>query len=200
MLDQKIRGTWNKALAPVGRGLGRLGLTPNAVTVLGVAIQVLVAVEIVRGRLFAAGLIGFVGAMFDGFDGAVARAQGKVSKFGALLDSTTDRLTETLYLLPLAWLYGVAPDVAERDEPWVAGAAMTALVFGFLVSYVKARAEGLGFECRVGVAERAERMILLILGLLLDLVPVAIVVLAVASAITFLQRLLHVRKQSATVA
>ncbi len=200
MLDQKIRGAWNKALAPIGSGLGRIGLTPNAVTLLGVVIQVLVAVKIVEGRLVAAGVVGFVGAMFDGFDGAVARAQGKTTKFGALLDSTTDRLTETLYLLPLAWLYGVAPDVAERDRSWVAAVAMAALVFGFLVSYVKARAEGLGFECRVGVAERAERMILLILGLLLDLVPVALTILAAASAVTFLQRLLYVRKQSNSVA
>lgn len=200
MLDQKIRGAWNKALAPIGSGLGRIGLTPNAVTLLGVVIQVLVAVKIVEGRLVAAGVVGFVGAMFDGFDGAVARAQGKTTKFGALLDSTTDRLTETLYLLPLAWLYGVAPDVAERDQPWVAAVAMAALVFGFLVSYVKARAEGLGFECRVGVAERAERMILLILGLLLDLVPVALTILAAASAVTFLQRLLYVRKQTNSVA
>lgn len=200
MLDQKIRGSWNKALAPIGSGLGRIGLTPNAVTLLGVVIQVLVAVKIVEGRLLAAGVVGFVGAMFDGFDGAVARAQGKTTKFGALLDSTTDRLTEALYLLPLAWLYGVAPDVAQRDRSWVAAVAMAALVFGFLVSYVKARAEGLGFECRVGIAERAERMILLILGLLLDLVPVALTILAAASAVTFLQRLLYVRKQSNSVA
>lgn len=185
-------------MTPVGRALGRLGLSPNTVTLLGLLIQIGVAAAIVRGDLAAAGVIGALGALFDGFDGAVARAQGRTTQFGALLDATTDRLTEALYLAPIAWLYGVAPDVVERDEPWVAAAALAALVFSFLVSYVKARAEALGFECKVGIAERAERMLLLVAGLLLNLVPIAITILALASGLTFVQRLLHVRKQPAS--
>ncbi len=183
-------------MSPIGRGLGRTGLSPNAVTLVGMLLQVAVAALIVDGRLAAAGVAGGVSALFDGFDGALARAQGTATRFGALLDSTTDRLTEALYLAPVAWLYGVSPDVVERDQPWVAAVAVAALVFSFLVSYVKARAEGLGFACKVGIAERAERIIIIVLGLLFDLVPVAICVLAAASAVTFVQRLMHVRKQS----
>jgi CDP-diacylglycerol--glycerol-3-phosphate 3-phosphatidyltransferase len=154
------------------------------------------AALIVQGRLLAAGLVAIVAAFSDVFDGAVARARGRTSKFGAVLDSTTDRLADALYLVPVAWLYGVDPDIAERNEPWVAAVALAALVLSFLVSYVKARAESLGFDCNVGFGERAERVIIVILGLILDLVPAAMVVLAVVSGITFMQRILHVRAQA----
>lgn len=183
-------------MAPVGRALAKTRISPNAVTLLGLLIQVGVAVLILDGRLLAAGLIAIVAAFFDTFDGAVAKARGMTSKFGAFLDSTTDRLADALYFVPIAWLYGVDPDIQVHDEPWVAAAALGALVAGFMVSYVKARAEGLGFECKVGIAERAERLIIVIVGLLLDLVPIAVAVLAVVSAITVIQRIVHVRRQA----
>ena len=197
MLDQKIRGTWDKVMRPIGAGLGRLGLTPNVVTVLGLGVQGIVSWLILDGRLFAAALVAVLAALADGFDGAVAKARGMSSRFGAVLDSTTDRLTDALYFLPIAWLYAVDPDIAERDEPWVGALALTALVFSFLISYVRARAEGMGFDAKVGIAERAERLILLVLGLAFDQVPAALVVLTVLTVITFLQRLVHVYRQSA---
>jgi CDP-diacylglycerol--glycerol-3-phosphate 3-phosphatidyltransferase len=112
------------------------------------------------------------------------------------LDSTTDRISDALYFAPLAWLYGVSPDLPEHDEPWVAGAALGVLVFSFLVSYAKARAESLGYECTVGIAERAERLGLIIAALVLDLVPPALVLLLVATVVTFVQRVVHVRVQA----
>ena len=180
----------------MGGGLARLGLTANQITYLGVAIQIAVAVFIVQGRLLVAGLAGIVAGVADFLDGAVAKARGTASKYGAFLDSTTDRLSDALYFVPLAWLYGVAPDIAERDEPWVAAVALGALVFSFLVSYAKARAESLGYECNVGIAERAERLIVILLALLLDFVPAALVLLLLLAVVTFMQRMVHVQKQA----
>jgi len=197
VLDANLRGTWDKVMRPVGVGLGRLGLTPNSVTLLGVAVQGVVSWLILDGRLLAAGLVAILAALSDGIDGAVAKARGMTSRFGAVLDSTTDRLTDALYFLPIAWLYAVDPDIAERDEPWVGAVALVALVFSFLISYVRARAEAMGFDAKVGIAERAERLILLVAGLILDQLPIALVVLTALTVVTFFQRIVHVYRQSA---
>lgn len=183
-------------MRPVGRGLARAGFTPNWITIAGVALHGVMAWLIIDGRLLAAGLLAILAAFFDSFDGAVAKARGTTSKFGALLDSTTDRLSDALYFMPIAWLYAVSPDTPEHAESWVAAVAIVALVSGFLVSYVKARAESLGFTCDVGIAERAERLIVIILALIFDVVPVGVAILAVLSTVTFIQRLLHVRGQA----
>jgi CDP-diacylglycerol---glycerol-3-phosphate 3-phosphatidyltransferase len=183
-------------MSPIGRSLARSGVSPDVITYIGVVLQLVVAVLILQGRLLAAGLLAIVAASSDAFDGAVAKAQGAADKFGAFLDSTTDRLSDALIFLPIAWLFGVDPDIAERDEPWVAAVALAALVFSFLVSYTKARAESLGYECNVGIAERAERLILIIAALILDLLPPALVLLAVLAAITFIQRVVHVHSQA----
>ncbi len=196
MINAKLRAGWDGLMRPVGRWLGRTRISPNAITLLGVLIQAGAAALIVDGRLLAAGLVSVVAGFFDAFDGAVAKARNMTTKFGALLDSTTDRLSDALILIPIAWLYGVHPDIAERDEPWVAAVALGALVASFLVSYIKARAEGLGFDCNVGIAERGERLIIIVSGLILDLVPIAVVVLLVLSVITLGQRLWHVRAQA----
>jgi CDP-diacylglycerol--glycerol-3-phosphate 3-phosphatidyltransferase len=182
-------------MRPLGRGVARSGISPDAITLFGVGVQAWVGFLIIDGRLLAAGLVSIVAALADVFDGAVAKARGRTGKFGAFLDSTTDRLSDALFFLPLAWLYGVAPDVAARDEPWVAAVAMTGLVASFLVSYVKARAESLGYRCDVGIAERAERTIALIIALVFDIVPVVLVILAVLAIVTFLQRVFYVRAQ-----
>ena len=192
----KIRGGWDRLMRPVGSSLARVGVTPDAVTYTGLLIQIGVAALIVQGRLLLAGLVAIVAGLSDVIDGAVAKARERPSTFGAFLDSTTDRLSDALYLGPIVWLYGVDPDIATHDEPWVAAAALAALVFGFLVSYAKARAQSLGYDCNVGIMERAERLILIIAALVLDLVPPAMVVLAALSLVTFLQRMVHVRLQA----
>ena len=195
MLNQKIRGAWDVAMRPVGRGLAAAGIGPNAITVVGVAVQVAVAWAIVAGRLVLAGVLAIVAALADTVDGAVAKARGSTGKLGALFDSTADRLSDALFFVAIAWLYAASPD--RRDQRWVAALALTALVASFLVSYVKARAEGLGFECNVGIAERAERLILMILGLLFaDVLPFVLGVLATLAGVTVVQRFLHVRAQA----
>ena len=196
MINAQLRQVWDRVIRPVGRGFARSGLTPNQITYLGVGVQIGVAVLILEGRLLAAGLAGILAAVSDVLDGAVAKARGQPSRYGAFLDSTTDRLSDALYYVPLAWLYGVDPDIVERDEPWVAAVALAALVMTFLVSYAKARAESLGYECNVGIAERAERLIILILALLFNVVPPALVLLLVLALITFVQRMVHVHKQA----
>lgn len=197
MLDRKLRATWNRVMIPVGNVVAKSHLSPNAITGLGLVIQTGSAWAILEGRLFVAAVIAVAAAIFDLLDGAVARSQNRESPFGALVDSTADRLSDMLFFLPLMWLYGVSPDVASRENRWIAGLAIAALVFSFLVSYVKARAEGLGFEAKVGFAERAERVAIMILGLAFDQVLIALVLLALTSAITFVQRVVHVRKQAA---
>lgn len=199
MLNQKIRSQWDRVMRPVGRSLARTGISPDAVTLLGVLIQVVAAWLILDGRLLAAGIVSILAALSDVFDGAIAKAKGRTGKFGALLDSTTDRLADALFFLPIAWLYAVSPDNAERDVPWVAVVALVALVAGFLVSYVKARAESLGYSCDVGIAERAERVIATIVALVFDILPYVLPVLAALSVITALQRIFHVRKQDQRV-
>jgi len=200
VLNQKIRAQWDRFMRPVGRGVARTGITPDAVTIAGVLIQVGAAAAILDGRLFLAAALAAVAALSDVLDGAVAKARGRNGKFGALLDSTTDRIGDALLFLPLAWLYGVSPDVAERDSPLVAAVALVGLVASFLVSYVKARAESLGYRCDVGIAERAERLIALIVALALDIVPIVLAVLTALSIVTFLQRLVYVRRQDAVAA
>lgn len=199
MLNAKVRAGWDRLMRPVGRVLAGIGLTPNMVTLFGVALHAVVAVWIAQGRFLLAGLVAILAAFSDTFDGAVAKYLGATSKFGALLDSATDRISDALIFLPIAWVYGVRPDIGSHYHPWVAGVAMGALVASFLVSYVKARAEGLGFECNVGIAERAERLIVIIAGLILDIVPVMVTIVCAASVITFLQRLFYVRAQAARV-
>ena len=182
-------------MRPVGGFIGRSGLSPNAITLIGVGVQAIVAAKIIAGSLVAAGLLAIVAGLADVLDGAVAKARGMTSRFGALFDSTMDRLSDALYFLPVAWLYGVSPDQPHEQQEWVAGLALVALVSAFLVSYVKARAEGLGVECNVGIAERAERTILMIAALVFDVIPPILVTLSALSIITFVQRLFHVRRQ-----
>ena len=197
MLNQMIRGAWDVAMRPVGRGLAAAGIGPNAITVVGVAVQIAVAWAIIAGRLVLAGVLAIVAALADTVDGAVAKARGSTGKLGALFDSTADRLSDALFFVAVAWLYAVSPDPSRRDQRWVAALALTALVASFLVSYIKARAEGLGFECNVGIAERAERLILMILGLLFaDVLPFVLGVLAALAGVTVVQRFLHVRAQA----
>lgn len=195
MLNARIRPYWDRYMQPVGAAIARTKVSPDVITVIGVGIQGLAAAFILQGRLVVAGLVTLAAGVADILDGAIAKAQHRTSRWGALFDSTTDRLTDALIFLPLAWLYGVSPDIPQREGKWIALLALVALVSSYLVSYVKARAEGLGFSCNVGVAERAERVIIVVIGLLFDIVPMALAVLAGLAIVTFFQRLVHVYLQ-----
>lgn len=181
---------------PAVRILARTSITPNAITWLGFLLAVGAAAFIITGHLFAAGLMVLLAGFFDILDGALARHRSQTTHFGAVLDSTLDRLSEAVLLLGILVLYA-------RDQSIVPMLLVgVALVGSLLVSYVRARAEALGLECQVGLFTRPERVIVLALGLLLNQIAhalvVALAIIAVFSFITVGQRLLYVWQQTKT--
>lgn len=143
-----------RVIDPVAAALLRAGVTPNAVTVAGTAGVLVGALGFAtRGHLFIALVIVTLSCFTDMIDGSMARQRGITNKFGALLDSAMDRIADGAIFGAVAYYY------ATRHEPRVVAAALLCLLTGQVVSYVKARAEGLGFTCNVGIIERAERLI-----------------------------------------
>jgi CDP-diacylglycerol--glycerol-3-phosphate 3-phosphatidyltransferase len=194
-----LRAPIGKAIAPLGRSLAQAGVSPDMVTVTGtIGATVSALVFYPRGVFFVGTLFiwGFV--MFDMVDGAVARAGGRSSRFGAVLDSSCDRVADGAVFATLAWWF------ARHDQPALLAASLLCLVLGSLTSYIKARAEGAGFSCNVGIAERSERLIIVLVGTGLTGWPfrlpyvqaVALWVLVAASTVTVAQRLATVWQQS----
>jgi CDP-diacylglycerol--glycerol-3-phosphate 3-phosphatidyltransferase len=181
---------------PAVRILARTSITPNAITWFGFLLAVGAVAFIVTGHLFAAGLMVLLAGFFDILDGALARHRRQTTHFGAVLDSTLDRLSEAVLLLSILWLYAVDQSIIPMLLVGVA------LVGSFLVSYVRARAEALGLECQAGLFTRAERVIVVALGLLLSqfayALIVALAIIAVFSFITVSQRLVYVWQQTKT--
>ena len=178
------------------RWLGRLGLTPNALTVIGSLLTASVGVLIAQGWFVAAGVCLWLFSATDTLDGALARATGRVTVFGAFLDSVSDRYAEAAVFFGIAWYYQ-----ATVNPP---GVALTylALVGSLMVSYARARAEGVGLQAaEVGWFQRPERIVLLGVGLLLTpFLPIALelvlAALAILTTITVLQRVRHVARAS----
>ena len=190
MLDAKAREAIKGLDRLLGKGLARTGITPNAVTLTGVAVTVAASWLIVDGEFTTAGFVLVVGGLFDLADGAVARATGRTTTLGAFVDSVADRVSDGLVLSTLTWALVV------RGERTAAALALTALVLAMLTSYVRAKAESLGYDCKVGLVERAERLTVVIVGLVFHVFEIALGVLCVASAVTVMQRLVHVARQA----
>jgi CDP-diacylglycerol--glycerol-3-phosphate 3-phosphatidyltransferase len=200
---ERVRGM----ATPIATALGRLGLTPNALTVIGFLGTCIAAFAAANQWWFAAGVLVLAFGIFDLFDGALARATGKTSKLGAFLDSTFDRAGEAIVYLGIA-----AGSLANDDRNAVLAAA--AMAASFLVSYVRAKAESLGYSAgsglmNVGLAPREVRLVILAFGLLLagvlvadspDLglgaISTALGLITFLATITVIQRVLHVRAQS----
>lgn len=199
MLNLHVRPAVGRVVDPVAAGLLRAGVSPDVVTVLGTLGAVVGALAFFpRGAFVAGSAVVALSVLTDLLDGAMARRRGTTSVFGAWLDSTCDRMADAAIFSGLVlWFTG------PGDDTLLAGVALFCLVAGSLVSYAKARAEGLGLRCDVGLAERAERLILVLLGIALAgfglelALAVALWLLAAASAITVVQRLLEVRRQAA---
>jgi CDP-diacylglycerol--glycerol-3-phosphate 3-phosphatidyltransferase len=155
---------------PVISLLAKTGLTPNTVTWIGFIITIAAGVLVITGNLLAAGIVVLVAGFFDMLDGALARTTGKVTRFGAILDSTLDRVCEAIMLLGLLVFF--VRD-GNTTESILAGVAIPG---SLLVSYVRARMEGLGIECKAGLFTRPERVIVLALGLLLSRFDYALLV------------------------
>lgn len=199
MLNLRVRPAVGRVADPVAAALLRAGVSPDAVTLLGTLGAVVGAlVFFPRGAFVAGSAVVALSVLTDVLDGTMARLRGTSSRFGAWLDSTCDRIADAAIFSGLVlWFAG------EGDSRLLAGLALFCLVSGSVVSYAKARAEGLGLRCDVGLAERAERLILVLLGTALagfglDLaLAVLLWVLAVASSVTVVQRTLEVRRQAA---
>ncbi|WP_150253819.1 phosphatidylinositol phosphate synthase [Nocardiopsis deserti] len=185
----------SRVTTPLGRSLARLGLTPNIVTIVGALGVVVSALYFYpQGQLYAGSVVVTVFVLFDMLDGAVARARDSASAFGAFLDSSLDRVADAAILSGLLWWF-----IGEGDDPLLAGLTLFCLVSGFMVSYIKARAEGLGVNCDVGVAERTERLVVILVAVGLGGLDVPYVLagglwlLAAMSLLTVLQRLVETR-------
>ncbi len=176
---------------PLGRSIARTGVTPNMITVAGLAGALVAAVLVAFGQLLAGGIVMLVAAALDLFDGMVARASNRVTAFGGVLDSTFDRLSEAAVLGGLTFRLA---GQGKRDE---VALAFAAVVGSLMVSYLRARAEAAGMQLREGLFTRAERVLVLGIGLIIGWVLVALWILAVAANLTWLQRLWLVRRRAA---
>ncbi|HEX6652444.1 MAG TPA: CDP-alcohol phosphatidyltransferase family protein [Thermoleophilaceae bacterium] len=175
-------------------------LTPNAISVTGLIGNIIAAVLILEHHFVLAGIAFILGSLCDMFDGRYSRMSGKGTPFGAFLDSTLDRVEEGIVLAAVAAWF------AQEGNDFAVGATVVAVVGSYMVSYTRARAEALGVECKVGIASRAVRVVILSAGLVfgaeelipgLDLLEPAIYVMAALTVFTALQRVLHVRRQLA---
>lgn len=183
-------------LNPLVEVLAHTGVSPNALTFAGFLINVLAGVLIAAGQPFWGGVVmAGIGMPFDAVDGAVARRLGRQTRFGAFFDSTLDRLAEGALLSGLGYYF------AARDDALAVVVTFAALISSFMVSYTRARAEGLGLDCRVGLFSRFGRFLLLSVGLLSSAVwpasPIILVwVLAILATYTTIERIVHVHRET----
>jgi phosphatidylinositol phosphate synthase len=173
-------------------------LTPNAISITGLALNLAAAVLITQRLFFLAGLAFIVGSVMDTLDGRYSRMSGKGTLFGAFLDSTLDRIEEGIVLTAVAWYF------ADRGDAVAAAACVVTVLGSLMVSYTRARAEALGVECKVGIATRPVRVVVLSIGLVfakgagvldLELLAPAIYAMAALTALTVVQRVWHVRHE-----
>ena len=183
-----LKDTFRQFLHPLVRLLSALKVRPDTLTILGWTLSVASAVLFGLGYSQLAGVVMLLGGLFDALDGAVARESNRMSSFGAFLDSTLDRLSESTIFVGIVFYY------AASDLPYGALLAGSAMVFSLLTSYARARAEGLGIECQVGLLERAGRVVILSIFSIVGLLTVGLSLVAVGALVTTAQRVLHVRR------
>ena len=211
-ISNDSRARFKKVFEPIALGMGRLGLTPDALTLIGFGISIIGAVLVGLEQWLIGGIVVFVGGAFDMFDGTLARATGQVSKLGAFMDSVFDRWGEAVVYLGIV----AGTVLAGFDEGAVVAAA--AMGAAFMVSYTRAKSEGLGFSegtgmAAIGIMPREIRLVILSAGLILAGVLggvsidepqqagsaallIALGIIAIGSILTVIQRILHVRSQA----
>jgi CDP-diacylglycerol--glycerol-3-phosphate 3-phosphatidyltransferase len=175
---------------PVVRILSKIGITPNALTFINLALNIIAAYVIAAGYFLLGGVLVLVAGLFDLLDGALARFTEQTTRFGAILDSVVDRISEAAILCGLLIWY-----IPQEGAGLEIVLIFTVLVGSFLISYIRARAEGLGWQCQVGLFTRAERVIVLAIGLLANQIFIALCILVVFVCITVVQRLVYLSKQ-----
>ena len=204
MLNRYARALITRLLTPVAAVLIRLGISPDVVTVIGtVGVCVGALAFYPRGEFLVGTLVITAFVFSDSLDGIMARRIGRSGNWGAYLDSTLDRVGDAAIFGGLVLYYAGAGQAASDLAPVMAGLALACLILGSVVSYAKARAEGLGMTANVGIAERADRLVVVLVatglvGWFLPEIVLAVVLglLALASLVTVVQRILEVRRQA----
>ena len=193
MFGSRIQREARRFAEKVVRPLAAIGLTPNGATLLGLLLSGATAVVLAAGMLRIGGVVVAFAGIFDMLDGALARVQNRKTVFGAFFDSTLDRYSEGLVLLGIVvYAMNQPPSVARH---WTVALTFVAMLSSLMVSYTKARAEGLGLECKIGFMARPERVVLLATGLILGGAPLLVwtmAALALTSTLTAVQRIAHV--------
>ena len=185
-IEQKAREVTRPTLESVARLLSRWHISPDAITYLGLLLTGGVAALLALGYIRWGGLAYIVAAICDALDGTLARVSGKGSRFGAFLDSTIDRFEESIVFLGLIIYY------ARVGGQWEIPLLLVATIASLMVSYTRARAEGLAISCKVGILGRPARVAIFIVALILDQALVGIIILAALSLFTSFQRMYHV--------
>ena len=183
---------FRQLIRPLARVLSAIRVRPDALTVAGWVLSVCAATLFALGYTKTAGAVMLFAGLFDALDGAVARESNLMSSFGAFLDSTLDRLSESAIFVGIVFFY------ASSSMPYEALLAGVAMTFSLMTSYTRARAEGLGFECEVGLLERAGRVVILSLFSLTGFLIAGVGLVAVGALVTTAQRIFHVRRLTKT--
>jgi phosphatidylglycerophosphate synthase len=184
MLSNRLGHFLDKPLAPLAK---KIAIDPNKITVIGFLITTLAAV-ILTVNLFWGGMFIIIGGLFDMLDGIIARVNRRATSFGAFLDSVLDRYSDSFLLMGFAWVF--------YTQGSIIGVILSigTLIGSLIISYARARAEGLGEECQAGILERPERMIFLIIGALTGMILPMMWILFVFTHVTVVQRILYVWK------
>jgi len=191
LFDGRFRSRVDRGVSPVGAALKRTGLSPDHLTALGLVLAVPAAVAIASGRLFLGLLLLVASAVPDLLDGALAKASGTASVRGAFFDSVADRATDGVILGGIAWY------LQSRHHAHAAMLPFAILAASMLISYERAKAESLGFDAKGGLMERAERIIMLCIGLAFSMVLVPLLwIMLILTAITAVQRFVKVWRQA----
>jgi phosphatidylinositol phosphate synthase len=199
LITKPVERVFFSLTRPLVDGLIRAGIRPNLITTVGTLLVVISAVAFGLGSVRMGGFLYLLSGIVDTLDGAVARANQQVTKFGAFYDSTLDRVGDGATFMGIGVFYLLAPADSVAYREWAIMISMVAIIASLLVSYARARAEGLGIDCRVGLVQRAERIVGLgVPTVLVGAGPQGLVlfwivtILALASVITVVQRFVYV--------
>ena len=183
MLTNRVR-QWSRGIInPVARLVGRTGISPNGLTLIGFVLMAIVGIVLSQGYLQLAGVLLILAALFDAIDGAVARMQDRVTRFGGFFDSTMDRYAEAAIFL------GILVYFLKQGSSTEVILTYVAIIGSLMVSYTRARGEGLGVSIKGGLLSRLERMVILIILLLVNQLTIALWILAPLTNLTALQRI-----------